>query len=152
MRDIDHIIKRLLDEGRLRADIENGLVYSTRSNTPNKPIGTLTKKGYLRACVTVEGKAVHVMIHRVIWIAAHGVPPIGTQIDHGKAGKATNRIDNLDDVTNSENMRRAARDGLARGGWKDGPRNSATGQFVGKLRAGRLRAGREHNDFPEPRS
>lgn len=117
MRDIDKIIKRLLDDGRLVADVEKGLVYSPRSNMPASPIGTLTKKGYLRACVTVDGVAVHIMIHRVIWIAAHGIPPKGTQIDHGKAGKAINSLDNLDGVTNAENMRRAARDGQVRPCW-----------------------------------
>lgn len=95
MRNVDSIIKRLLDEARLRVDLETGEVFAPRSNTPCKPIGTLTRKGYLRACINVDGKQVHVMLHRVVWICAHGVPEPQLQIDHGPRGKSCNAPSNL---------------------------------------------------------
>lgn len=147
MRDVDQIIKRLLDEGRLRVDTDTGSVFATRSNTPNKPIGTLTRKGYLRACLTVDGQQVHVMVHRVVWIAEHGVPEPGLQIDHGRRGKTCNALSNLEAVPGVENMRRAAADGKFRHvGRRDGIRDHA-GRF-GKKAAGRLLDGRTHDEFP----
>lgn len=148
MRDVDEIIKSLLDQGRLRVDFETGHVYSPRSNTPKKPIGTITHKGYLRACINHSGRQVHVMLHRVVWIAANGIPPKGYQIDHGPGGKAVNALRNLEAVAGLENMRRAARDGLTNGGWKNAPRDPSTGRFIGKARAGRLLDGVEHNGMP----
>lgn len=112
MRDVDQIIMRLLDLGRLRVDFETGHVFAPKSNTPDKPIGTLTAKGYLRACLNFEGRQVHVMLHRVVWIAANGIPPETHQIDHGPRGKAINALSNLDAVTGQENIRRAVVGGL----------------------------------------
>ncbi|WP_333826900.1 HNH endonuclease [Pararhodobacter sp.] len=112
MRNNDVIIKKLLASGRLRADLKTGRVFSSKSNTPDKPIGTATVKGYLRACVNFEGKQVHVMLHRVVWIAAHGIPPEGHQIDHGPMGKSFNALSNLESVTGGENIRRAVEGGL----------------------------------------
>jgi len=112
MRNIDVIIKRLLDTGRLRVDFKTGQVFSLKSNTPEKPIGTATAKGYLRACVNFEGKQVHLMLHRVVWIAANGIPPEGYQIDHGPLGKSVNALSNLEAVTGDENIRRAVENGL----------------------------------------
>lgn len=151
MRDLDDIIVRLLAAGRLRADCERGLVYAPRSNTPEKPIGTVTKKGYRRACLHIDGDQVHVMVHRVIWVATHGPLPPGYQIDHGLLGKIDNRLSNLDAVTGRENMRRGADAGLFRNvGRKDGIRDSK-GRFREKTRAGRLLDGVEHNSSPEGR-
>lgn len=148
MRDVDSIIVRLLADGRLRVDIATGNVFAARSNTPAKAIGTMTRKGYLRACVNIEDGRVHVMLHRVVWIAANGVPPPGMQIDHGPLGKACNAIANLDLVTGVENMRRATRAGAFRAvGRRDGIR-AKDGRFAKKA-AGRLLDGVEHNGFPD---
>lgn len=150
MRNVDSIIKRLLDEARLRVDLETGEVFAPRSNTPCKPIGTLTRKGYLRACINVDGKQVHVMLHRVVWICAHGVPEPQLQIDHGPRGKSCNAPSNLEAVTGVENMRRATVAGAFQGvGRRDGIRDHK-GRF-GKKIAGRLLDGIEHNGFPEVR-
>lgn len=144
----DHLIVRLIAEGRLVVDAENVHVYATFSNTPEKPAGATTKKGYLRICVTINGKQHHFMAHRVVWVSVHGPLKPGHFIDHGPAGKACNRIDNLDAVTNRENMRRAVRDKKFAGvGRRDGIRDEK-GRF-GKARAGRLLDGIEHNGMPE---
>lgn len=148
----DLAILALIKNQRLRVDAEAGLVYATKSNTPDKPIGTLTKKGYLRACINICGQQMHFMVHRIVWVSVYGPLPPNHQIDHGPAGKAVNRITNLEAVTGLENMRRAARAGMTNGGWRDGPRNPRTGQFISKKAAGRLIDGVEHSAMPEVQS
>lgn len=149
MRDLDQVIKNLLDAGRLRVNLETGDVFSPRSNIPDKPLGAITAKGYLRTTIHLPDKnRVSIMLHRVVWIAARGIPPAGSQIDHGCLGKLNNRLTNLDAVSGAENMRRAVRDGLTNGGWRNAPRNPKTGRFVGKKAAGRLLDGRTHDGFP----
>lgn len=45
----DEMILEFIRSGRIVVDAARGLVYSTRSNTPQVPVGSPTKKGYLRA-------------------------------------------------------------------------------------------------------
>lgn len=150
MRNADLLIQKLLGMGRLRVDFETGHVYAPKSNTPTKPLGAKTRKGYLRTCINLNGERAYIMLHRVVWIAANGIPPTGTQIDHGKDGKTDNRLSNIEAVTGAENIRRATKDGLlCKGGWRDGPRDNKTGRFLGKHAAGRLLDGQEWNQFPE---
>jgi hypothetical protein len=145
---IEPLVPALIDAGRLRVDVETGLIYSPLSNTPTKPLGAATLKGYLRICLNVGGRQVHALAHRIVWCAAHGPVPSGMQIDHVNGSKADNRLANLQCVTSRENMKRAAVSGLTNGGWRDGPRDPITGRFLGKARAGRLLDGVEHNGFP----
>lgn len=144
----DEMIAHLLSVGRLRVDAEAGFVYAPRSNTPDKPVGALTRKGYLRLCVNIDGKQHHFMVHRIVWVSVHGPLPFGFQIDHGSGGKVDNRLSNLEAVTCAENMRRGARDGkFANVGRRDGIRDSK-GRFGRKHRAGRLLDGRTHDEMP----
>ena len=146
----DEVAAAWLKSGRLSADVGRGLVYSPLSNTPTKPLGYQTRKGYLRACVNFSGRRqVHFMIHRVIWVAANGVPPSDLyQINHKNGVKADNRLANLELVTNAENQAHAKENGLSRGGWRNAPRDHG-GHFVGKKAAGRLLDGVEHSEYPE---
>lgn len=146
---LEPLVPSLVATGRLRVDFDTGLIYSPKSNTPYKPLGAITSKGYLRICMTIGGKQAHGLAHRVIWAARHGHIQNGFQIDHIDTVKTHNSIDNLEAVTCGENMARAARNGLTNGGWRDGPRDRVTGQFVGKRRAGRLLDGVIHDAFPE---
>lgn len=148
----DEMIVALIAEGRLRVDADRGLVYAPRSNTPDKPVGSLTKKGYVRVCIQRDGRQKHFMLHRIIWVSVHGPLAPGHEVDHGPAGKTVNCIANLEAVAGAENLGRARRDGkLGRGGWRDAPRDPQNGQFVGKRAAGRLLDGVEHNAMPEVR-
>jgi len=149
MQNIDQAIKILLDCGRLRVDLESGLVYAPKSNTPDKSVGAKNKKGYLRTCINFNGAKITFMVHRAVWIAMYGIPNPGLQIDHGPGGKTDNHLSNLSLVTNVENMRRATINGLTHGGWRDAPRNPINGQFVGKKAAGRLLDGREYSELPK---
>lgn len=111
---LDQVAKALLDSGRLSVDLPKGLVYATESRTPTKPIGTANRRGYLRTCITTRGKAVCLMVHRIVWIAANGVPPLGHQINHKNGEKANNAIANLELATPAQNNEHARRTGL----WK----------------------------------
>lgn len=140
-----HVL-RLIDIGRLRVDFETGHIYSAASNTPDRPLGALTAKGYLRVCAQVKGKQAHGLAHRIVWCAANGPVPNGMQIDHINGCKTDNRLVNLQCVTGDENMKRAAKAGLTNGGWRDGPRDPRTGRFVSK--SGRLLDGRTWDQMP----
>ncbi len=112
----DAIILALIEGGRLRVDAVNGLVYAPRSNTPNKPLGTPTKKGYLRTCICIDGKRRrhYFMVHRIVWVSVNGPPPAGYEIDHKNRSKSDNRISELEAVSGEENRRRATIDGAYR--------------------------------------
>lgn len=150
----DSEIVSLIERGRIKVDTENGLVYCPRSNTPNKPVGAKTKKGYLRLCLQVKGVQSHFMVHRIIWVSVHGPLKDDMQIDHISCNKADNRIANLEAVTLGENMRRAVAVGaFSHVGRRDGIRDSK-GRFgfkkrVGKKEAGRLLDGRTWDEFPK---
>ena len=145
---LEPLIPGLVAAGRLRVEFNTGLLYSPKSNTPEKALGALTAKGYLRVCLNIDGKQYHALAHRIVWVARHGPIPEDLQIDHADTIKTHNWLANLEAVRGAENMARAARNGLTNGGWRDGPRDAATGRFVGKARAGRLLDGREWNEMP----
>lgn len=135
----DQLIKELLQVGRLRVDLNSGFVYAPMSNTPSKPIGASTKKGYLRTCINYDGKQVYLMVHRIVWVAAHGVPRDSSwHVDHGNGVKSDNRPCNLELVPGFENTRRATVAGFYR---NNGERNKVDafrdgkGRFVGRPEA-----------------
>lgn len=143
----DLAILALVESGRLRVDFDMGLVFAPKSNTPDKPVGALTEKGYLRACVNVSGRQMHFLLHRIVWVAKNGPVPPGNQVDHLNTDKRDNRLSNLEAVPAATNMRRAKEAGLCHAnGRRDGVRDSK-GRF-GKARAGRLLDGREWNEMP----
>lgn len=92
---LELLVPELISAGLLRVDLEAGLIYSPRSNTPDKPLGALTAKGYLRVCLNVDGKQAHALAHRIVWVAKHGPVPHGAQIDHVDTVKTHNWADNL---------------------------------------------------------
>lgn len=146
----DELILELIDAGRISVDAERGHVFALRSNTPDKPAGAKTSKGYLRVCLTVNGRQKHFMAHRIVWVSVHGPVPKGFEIDHGNRDKADNRIANLESVPGAVNMDRARRAGAFKNvGRRDGIRDSK-GRF-GKRLAGRMLDGVEHSGFPEVR-
>lgn len=147
MRIEDHF-SELAARGRVIVNEASGRIFSLASNTPRRPLGATTKKGYVRICVSMDGQQYHGLAHRIVWVMANGPIPDGAQIDHLNGNKADNRLANLDLVTGAENMRRAAMNGLTNGGWRDGPRDPKSGQFLGKKAAGRLLDRRTHDEVP----
>lgn len=144
----DIAILDLIARGRIIVDADNGLAYSTASNTPDSPIGCWTAKGYLRACISYSGRQHHFMVHRIVWVSVHGAVPPGFEIDHRNRVKYDNRLSNLECVPGSINIERARQAGAFRGvGRRDGIRDS-NGRF-GKKAAGRTLDGKIHDEYPE---
>lgn len=146
----DLLIANLIASGRVSVNSVSGLVFASKSNSPGKPLGAPTSKGYLRTSINVNGRAITLMVHRIVWIAVNGVPhDSAMHINHKNGDKQDNSIANLELVSHVENMAHSRLLGLHKGtGRKDGLRDSA-GRFVGKACAGRLLDGREWNEFPE---
>jgi len=61
--------------------------------------GRVATKGYVQ--IVIDGKAY--MAHRLAWLYIHGEWP-KQQVDHINGCKTDNKIDNLRDVSQSENM------------------------------------------------
>ena len=71
-----------------------------------------TGRGYLQVRVLIDGHRYHTSAHRLVWRHFRGPIPPGLVINHIDGQKAHNRIDNLEVVTQSENVRHAYRLGL----------------------------------------
>lgn len=105
-------IQRRIDRGIWRPSLDTGHIYSTETKHNLKE--NKTNCGYL----TVGNKK-EFQVSRVIWIAAHGIPEAGLEIDHINANKEDNRLRNLQLITPQEkhsskqlciNIRRCRRD------------------------------------------
>lgn len=69
-------------------------------------------KGYLVVGLCVEGHTTQLGIHQVVALAFFGLPPDGHVVDHLNCDKHDNRPENLEYVTNTENVLRQYRNGL----------------------------------------
>lgn len=75
----------------------------------------ITRKGYLRTKVWIEGRQLHLYIHRLIATAFLPKPEGWTEdwdVNHINGNKQNNDVSNLEWVTHSENIRHADRTGL----------------------------------------
>jgi hypothetical protein len=68
-----------------------------------KPAGRSEPKGYLCVKMRIDGHPICPSVHRIVWAMHHGKWPEHT-IDHIDRNKSNNRIENLRDVTMSENL------------------------------------------------
>lgn len=97
--------------------------YNTKGElidcTPKKP----DTSGYLRVAMSVGGKTKHLLLHRVI-LCTYTVESLNSplEVNHIDGNKLNNRLDNLEWVTRSENLKHAFRLGL----------NSSKGELNGK--------------------
>ena len=112
----DEFVAWEIGKGNISVDTENGIVYSNRRAQgipcePHELKGTIIR-GY-RHLKIVDGKVRRaVRHHRVVWIAAHGIPPEGMVVDHINNNKSDNRISNLQLLTPEDNSHKAHDDGL----------------------------------------
>lgn len=99
------MLKELIQhyEGRLGADLESGTLK--KKSFPNN-------QGYLYTALYKGGKGYRYMVHNIIACIA-GIDFIDKDINHIDGNKKNNRIENLEALTRSENMKHAFRIGLA---------------------------------------
>ncbi|KKK85981.1 hypothetical protein LCGC14_2767820, partial [marine sediment metagenome] len=116
----DELAATALAARHLITDLDTGKVFRTRGpggmilNEP-KEWGTSNVNGYRAGTLRVGEVRRQVRTHRVVWIAANGVPPHGASVCHRNNIKHDNRLSNLYLATPEQNSSDAKRDGLYRG-------------------------------------
>ena len=78
-------------------------------NIVNRKTGTrrracITNNGYLNIIIGFKGNYYNINVHRFVWVLCHGCWPQLT-IDHINGNRLDNRIENLREVSLSENNR-----------------------------------------------
>jgi site-specific DNA-cytosine methylase len=113
----DEYCAALLAAGWVVVDCEAGEVYRTRGpgghrfSEPQLVPGSVCN-GYRVGTFKLDGGRRQIRLHRLVWIAANGIPPEGMVVAHQNNDKTDNRIANLRLITASENSTDAAEDGL----------------------------------------
>lgn len=113
----DEYIAWNINEGNIIVDTSCGKVFTTRGsggmklNEPKELQGT-DVKGYRVVSIRNGETKMQCRVHRIVWIAEHGMIPEGYVIDHINNNKADNRLCNLQLLTSAENSKKARNDGL----------------------------------------
>jgi hypothetical protein len=89
---------------------DDGTVWHNAKQRPLK--GTDNGSGYLIVKLCTETAKFTKKIHSLVALAFLGPRPVGKQINHKDGVKTNNRVNNLEYVTGSENMKHALRTGL----------------------------------------
>jgi len=86
----------------IRPDPETGIVYSRRTG---KSIGVLHIDGYVRISKRANGKHYNIKRSHVIWWSKYQkMPPVKMCIDHIDGDKTNDRIENLQILSNQQNI------------------------------------------------
>ena len=96
-----------IERDKLLAHLKNNYEYDAEHGTLVNIKTRRKTKGhsngrYLFFSYNMNGKMIHILFHRVIWAHRYGRLPTG-QLDHINGIKTDNRIENLREVTDSEN-------------------------------------------------
>lgn len=108
----DEMCQEVIRRNLVVVDTQSGTAIATRFW--NKPLGSTNHQGYKVCTLHLDGIRKQVKIHRLIWIAAHGIPPAGYVPDHINGIRSDNRLMNLrlvDAQGNSQNRRSYKGDG-----------------------------------------
>lgn len=113
----DEVIVAALVNGDILVNFETGKVYGTRGSSGvalsvPRELGCRHPSGYMVANISANGSKKQVRLHRVVWIAAFGVPGSHQIVAHKNNKKDDNRLDNLKLLTPQQNSTEAAQDGL----------------------------------------
>lgn len=93
-------------------EYSNGKLYHKSGRFAGKEAGSAIESngGYRYVCLSVSGKPVSVLAHRIIWFMVMGeVLPDDMVIDHIDGNPDNNKIENLRAVTYKENSRNRGR-------------------------------------------
>jgi len=63
------------------------------------------RRGYAHITATIDGRETPIKLHKVVYIATHGVPPEGYDIHHIDCNKRNYHPDNLIAVSRKEHCR-----------------------------------------------
>ncbi|MBU1173702.1 MAG: HNH endonuclease [Proteobacteria bacterium] len=66
---------------------------------------SVTNTGYYRVCLCINTKRSYEAVHRIVLSSFLGACPDGKQVNHIDGDKSNNRLENLEYVTRSENIR-----------------------------------------------
>lgn len=104
-----------IKEGRLNGYFitKDGKIFSNRGPVEMKRIKTtINNRGYEIAVITVKNVSINISVHRLMALTFLENPENKPQINHKDGNKLNNTIENLEWVTNSENLKHAFRNGL----------------------------------------
>jgi hypothetical protein len=146
-----HLVEQMISRQELLSilsyDSETG-IFTWRTRPSNNMqagdiAGSVVGGGYRQ--IRVNGRMM--LAHRLAWLYVYGVNPSG-EIDHIDGARENNRINNLRDVSRSENQqnRRAAQSNSKSG--VIGTAKSPSGRYVAKIRVGGKKIHRGTFDTP----
>lgn len=114
----DELCVALIAAGYITVDVATGKCYRTRGpggihlREPKELAATMLPSGYHVASLKLGEVRKQVRLHRMVWIAAHGIPEPGLTVDHKNFNKSDNRLENLRLLTGPDNSRAAHEAGL----------------------------------------
>jgi hypothetical protein len=82
---------------------------------PGRILSDFNLKGYRGVSLVADGKMRKAGVHQAVCLAWIGVPADGIVVNHIDGNKHNNHIENLEYITNSENVHHAHRTGLMAG-------------------------------------
>lgn len=101
-------------------DAERGVVVNKKLRRVVK--GTVDGRGYPHTRLRLEGQHPTIRLHHMVWVVVHGRLP--TQIDHINGNPLDNRLENLREVSASDNQANRVFS------WKPNARTGLPGVFV----------------------
>jgi hypothetical protein len=81
-------------------DRERGVVVNRRLNRVVK--GSVNSRGYVKTRLWIGGQHPTIGLHQMVWVVVHGRLP--SQIDHINGNPLDNRLENLREVSASDNQ------------------------------------------------
>ncbi len=105
----------LFDTGFITVDATKGFVYRNRHaggflSRSKQIVGSLDHQGYPQTRLCIKGATIAVRLHQIVYLAHFRNIPEGLTIDHIDNNKLNNCIQNLQLLTNEDNISKSHRD------------------------------------------